>query len=103
MGDGSGDDVGDGEMGARLAVGRTDVDAFGCHAAGGKQPRKALAIVALVDLKGLDQQPRARNGAQHGGPLVKRTLSRLAGVSLYWLAGLPTHGATAMTARPLRG
>jgi dolichol-phosphate mannosyltransferase len=35
-----------------------------------------------------------RGGAQHGGPLVKRTLSRLAGVSLYWLAGLPTHDAT---------
>ncbi len=35
-----------------------------------------------------------RGGKQLGGPLVKRTLSRLAGVSLHWLAGLPTHDAT---------
>jgi len=35
-----------------------------------------------------------RGGGQVGGPLVKRTLSRLAGVSLHWLAGLPTHDAT---------
>lgn len=35
-----------------------------------------------------------RGGRQHGGPLVKRTLSRLAGLSLYYLAGFPTHDAT---------
>ncbi len=35
-----------------------------------------------------------RGGKQYGGPLLKRTLSRLAGVSLYWVAGLPTHDAT---------
>jgi glycosyltransferase involved in cell wall biosynthesis len=35
-----------------------------------------------------------RGGGQVGGPLVKRTLSRLAGVSLYWLARLPVHDAT---------
>lgn len=35
-----------------------------------------------------------RGGRQIGGPVVKKTLSRLAGVSLYWLAGLPTHDAT---------
>jgi len=35
-----------------------------------------------------------RGGRQLGGPLVKRTLSRLAGLSLHWLAGLPTHDAT---------
>lgn len=33
-------------------------------------------------------------GAQHGGPVVKRLLSRLAGTSLYALAGLPTRDAT---------
>lgn len=33
-------------------------------------------------------------GRQIGGPLLKRTLSRLAGVSLYYLTGLPTHDAT---------
>jgi dolichol-phosphate mannosyltransferase len=32
-------------------------------------------------------------GRQVGGPLLKRTLSRIAGTSLYWL-GLPTHDAT---------
>ncbi|MGO9155632.1 glycosyltransferase, partial [Mycobacterium sp.] len=35
-----------------------------------------------------------RGGRQIGGPAVKRTLSQVAGVSLYWLAGLPTHDAT---------
>lgn len=29
-----------------------------------------------------------------GGPALKKTLSRLAGVSLYWLRGLPTHDST---------
>jgi hypothetical protein len=33
-------------------------------------------------------------GRQSQGPLLKRTLSRLAGVSLYYLAGLPTHDVT---------
>jgi len=35
-----------------------------------------------------------KGGGQVGGPLLKRTLSRLAGVSLYWLARLPIHDAT---------
>jgi len=35
-----------------------------------------------------------RGGRQEGGPFVKRTLSRLAGVSLHYLAGLPIHDAT---------
>lgn len=35
-----------------------------------------------------------RGGRQIGGPLLKRTLSRLAGMSLYYLAGLPIHDAT---------
>ena len=33
-------------------------------------------------------------GAQVGGPLVKKTLSRLAGLSLYWLGRVGTHDAT---------
>jgi glycosyltransferase involved in cell wall biosynthesis len=33
-------------------------------------------------------------GQQRGGPFVKGLLSRLAGVSLHWLAGLGTHDAT---------
>ena len=35
-----------------------------------------------------------RGGHQVGGPPVKRTLSRLAGVSLYWLGRVGTHDAT---------
>jgi dolichol-phosphate mannosyltransferase len=34
-----------------------------------------------------------RGGRQVGGPLLKRTLSRIAGTSLYFI-GLPTHDAT---------
>ena len=33
-------------------------------------------------------------GGQIGGPLIKRTLSRAAGLSLHWLAGVPIHDAT---------
>jgi glycosyltransferase involved in cell wall biosynthesis len=33
-------------------------------------------------------------GRQIGGPFLKRSLSRLAGVSLYWLAGVGTRDAT---------
>jgi glycosyltransferase involved in cell wall biosynthesis len=36
----------------------------------------------------------AKGGRQEGGPLLKRTLSRLAGVSLHYLAGLPIRDAT---------
>ncbi|MDB5351419.1 MAG: glycosyl transferase family 2 [Planctomycetota bacterium] len=35
-----------------------------------------------------------RGGRQIGGPWFKGFLSRTAGVSLYWLAGLPSHDAT---------
>jgi dolichol-phosphate mannosyltransferase len=35
-----------------------------------------------------------RGGAQHGGPFLKGLLSRLAGVSLRLLAGVPTHDPT---------
>lgn len=35
-----------------------------------------------------------RGGRQIGGPPLKGFLSRLAGLSLHWLAGLPTHDAT---------
>jgi dolichol-phosphate mannosyltransferase len=36
----------------------------------------------------------ARGGRQEGGPLLKRTLSRLAGMSLHYFAGLPIRDAT---------
>lgn len=35
-----------------------------------------------------------RGGAQHGGPRLKGLLSRVAGLSLHALAGLPTHDPT---------
>jgi hypothetical protein len=35
-----------------------------------------------------------RGGGQVGGPLLKRTLSRVAGLSLHWLGGIPTHDST---------
>lgn len=35
-----------------------------------------------------------RGGRQLGGPLVKGLMSRAAGISLHWLAGLPTHDPT---------
>lgn len=35
-----------------------------------------------------------KGGKQIGGPLLKKTLSRLAGLSLYHLTGLPTRDAT---------
>ena len=35
-----------------------------------------------------------RGGHHLGGPLFKKTLSRLAGISLSWLVGFPTHDVT---------
>jgi glycosyltransferase involved in cell wall biosynthesis len=35
-----------------------------------------------------------RGGRQEGGPLIKKAISRAVGVSLKYLAGLPTHDAT---------
>jgi glycosyltransferase involved in cell wall biosynthesis len=35
-----------------------------------------------------------KGGKQLGGPLLKRTLSRLAGVSLHWVRRVPTHDIT---------
>ena len=35
-----------------------------------------------------------RGGRQIGGPLLKRSMSRAAGLSLHWAAGIPVHDAT---------
>ena len=35
-----------------------------------------------------------RGGRQVGGPLLKRSMSRIAGLSLHWLGGVPVHDAT---------
>lgn len=35
-----------------------------------------------------------RGGGQIGGPLLKRVMSRTAGLTLHWFAGVPTHDPT---------
>jgi glycosyltransferase involved in cell wall biosynthesis len=55
-------------------------------------PRLAERVRAGADVVAGSRY--CRGGAQQGGPLLKRTLSRLAGVSLYWLGGLPIRDAT---------
>ncbi len=35
-----------------------------------------------------------RGGSQEGGPLLKRTMSRVAGLSLHWVGRVPIHDAT---------
>ena len=59
-------------------------------------PRDVPALARLIR-EGADVAAGsryARGGAQVGGPFIKRTLSRLAGVSLHYLAGLPIRDAT---------
>ena len=54
-------------------------------------------MVELIRDEGYDIVCASRymqGGRQIGGPWLKRLLSRAAGVSLHWLAGLPTHDAT---------
>lgn len=60
------------------------------------EPRDVDRMAQLVR-EGADVVAGSRyckGGRQEGGPLVKRTLSRLAGVSLHYLAGLPIKDAT---------
>lgn len=54
-------------------------------------------MVRLIRDEGYDIVCASRymhGGRQIGGPILKRTISRIAGVSLYWLGGLPTHDGT---------
>src|SRR5436305_3782112 len=58
---------------------------------------KDVAIMADLVRGGADVVAGSRyvrGGRQEGGPLLKRTLSRLAGMSLHYLVGLPVHDAT---------
>src|SRR3954471_19868202 len=58
---------------------------------------KDVAVMAGLVRGGADVVAGSRyvrGGRQEGGPLLKRTLSRLAGVSLHYLAGLPIRDAT---------
>jgi dolichol-phosphate mannosyltransferase len=60
------------------------------------EPKDVAALARLVRA-GADVVAGSRyvrGGRQKGGPLLKRTLSQLAGVSLHYLAGLPIHDAT---------
>jgi dolichol-phosphate mannosyltransferase len=60
------------------------------------EPKDATGMAKLIR-DGADVVAGSRymtGGRQEGGPWLKRTLSRMAGVSLYYLAGLPTHDAT---------
>ena len=60
------------------------------------EPRDVAALTRLVR-GGADVAAGSRymhGGRQEGGPWLKRTLSRLAGVSLHFFAGLPVHDAT---------
>jgi dolichol-phosphate mannosyltransferase len=66
MGDGS-DDAGDIDSMYALAMGGADV------------------VAGSRDMRG---------GRQIGGPLLKRSMSRAAGLSLHWVAGIPIHDAT---------
>ncbi len=72
-------------------------------------PEVIPAMVQKVRGEGADVVSGSRymrGGSQTGGPLLKRTLSRLAGLGLYWLTGLGTHDPTtnfrAYSARLLR-
>ena len=59
--------------------------------------RIAPRMVELIRDEGYDivcASRYMRGGQQIGGPRLKKLLSRIAGVSLYWLTGLPTHDAT---------
>ena len=54
-------------------------------------------MVAMIRDEGFDIVAASRymkGGRQIGGPLVKKTMSRVAGVSLYWFGALPIHDAT---------
>jgi glycosyltransferase involved in cell wall biosynthesis len=60
------------------------------------EPRDVEPMARLVR-EGADVVAGSRyikGGSQEGGPLLKRTLSRMAGVSLHYVAGLPVRDAT---------
>jgi glycosyltransferase involved in cell wall biosynthesis len=60
------------------------------------EPKDVSAMARLVR-EGADVVAGSRympGGRQDGGPVLKRTLSRLAGISLHYLAGLPVRDAT---------
>ena len=53
-----------------------------------------LAVARKVDADVVAASRYMVGGRQVGGPFVKRTLSRIAGLSLHYVAGVPTHDPT---------
>ena len=63
---------------------------------GSDEPRVIDPMVALAR-GGADVVAASRymrGGGQVGGPLLKRLMSRAAGLTLHWFAGVPTHDPT---------
>lgn len=63
---------------------------------GSDEPHIVDSMVALAR-DGADVVSASRympGGRQVGGPLIKRLLSRVAGLTLHWFAGVPTHDPT---------
>lgn len=63
---------------------------------GSDDPQQVEALAHLVE-RGVVVAAASRymqGGQQVGGPFVKRLMSRLAGVSLYWIGRVGTHDAT---------
>jgi glycosyltransferase involved in cell wall biosynthesis len=63
---------------------------------GSDEPQVVDPMVALAR-SGADVVAASRymrGGRQIGGPLLKRLMSRTAGLTLHWLAGVPTHDPT---------
>lgn len=63
---------------------------------GSDEPHVVDSMVALAR-DGADVVAASRymrGGGQIGGPLIKRLMSRTAGVTLHWFAGVPTHDST---------
>jgi dolichol-phosphate mannosyltransferase len=63
---------------------------------GSDEPHVVDSMVALAR-NGADVVSASRymkGGHQFGGPLLKRLMSRTAGLTLHWFAGVPTHDPT---------
>jgi dolichol-phosphate mannosyltransferase len=63
---------------------------------GSDEPQVVDSMVALAR-SGADVVSASRymrGGGQVGGPLLKRLMSRAAGLTLHWFAGVPTHDPT---------
>ena len=63
---------------------------------GSDEPQVVDQMVELA-LSGVDVVAASRymkGGHQVGGPLLKRLMSRMAGLSLHWFAGVPIHDPT---------